>query len=298
MIFAAISDKGGTGRTVTSANVAYQLTKPSGSRPAASVCVVDLDLGSPTFGAVLGLEEYERGAELGVHDVLTRRHAPHNADDLLVDVWDEWQDSDDDDAPSRQPGVGDLALLPGKRDGGDVLFSEVDQDVLSTARALLHTLNEEYEVVLLDLSSGRSVVMDMIAHADLADLRVHWLVHHRWTRQHLVAVQGLVHGRDGLASKVSTKDIYYVRTAVNTPRGDGTPLDDWVKAENKKLTREAERRRVGNLERVVGQVPVEPTLYWGERLIREPQVDAGIAQQGTLDAFRSIADFVYERARA
>jgi MinD-like ATPase involved in chromosome partitioning or flagellar assembly len=64
-VFACISHKGGTGRTTTAANVAYRLALRN-----RSVCCVDLDLDSPTFGAVAGLRGMEQGAEIGIHDFL------------------------------------------------------------------------------------------------------------------------------------------------------------------------------------------------------------------------------------
>ena len=50
MIVFAISDKGGTGRSVTSANVAFRraLAGPN-------VAYLDVDFGSPTAGAVFGM---------------------------------------------------------------------------------------------------------------------------------------------------------------------------------------------------------------------------------------------------
>lgn len=295
MIYAAISDKGGTGRTVTVANVAYRLARPDAGRPAQNVCCVDLDLGSPTLGSVLGLTQYERGAPRGVHDLLAGRLSPERGIRMVIDAWDAWLQEGRNDVPRHQAGYGDFGLLPGKLDGGDVLFPAVDEAVVATCRAVLQPLVEEYDIVLLDLSSGRSVVMEMIAHPKLR-LPVRWLVHHRWTQQHLVAAEGLVRGKGGLAGLVPASNIFFVRTAVHAPKGDSGLRDQWIVNQHKKLTRAADKRGLGNLERVLGSVPADPTLYWDERLILDSEVagdEETVAEKSTVQEYKKIAQRIY-----
>jgi len=55
LVFAA-SDKGGTGRSVTSTNVAYRH-----SLLGRDVCYVDFDFGSPTSGAIFNIGKASRG---------------------------------------------------------------------------------------------------------------------------------------------------------------------------------------------------------------------------------------------
>ena len=56
MIVFATSDKGGTGRSVTSSNIIYQAALTG-----LNVCYLDLDFGSPTSGAIFGVDALSRG---------------------------------------------------------------------------------------------------------------------------------------------------------------------------------------------------------------------------------------------
>lgn len=56
MLVFSTSDKGGTGRSVTSCNVAYRL-----SITGRNVAYLDFDFGSPTSGALFEVNRMERG---------------------------------------------------------------------------------------------------------------------------------------------------------------------------------------------------------------------------------------------
>ena len=63
-------------------------------------------------------------------------------------------------------------------------------------------LHSEFEVVLVDLSAGRSYAAEIVIAAtsspELINVTTRWLVFHRWTRQHILAANGLVFGERGL----------------------------------------------------------------------------------------------------
>ena len=83
MLVIATSDKGGTGRSVTGGNVAYRR-----SLRGSDVCYLDFDFGSPTAGAVFGVERAARGIDGGsLHSFLQGRIAE-------PDRIDVWRDSD------------------------------------------------------------------------------------------------------------------------------------------------------------------------------------------------------------
>lgn len=78
LVFAA-SDKGGTGRSVTSANLAYQRALTGDH-----VAYVDFDFGSPTAAAVFDVPGAMRGiAERGLHSYL-EGEVPEPA---RIDIW-------------------------------------------------------------------------------------------------------------------------------------------------------------------------------------------------------------------
>ena len=78
MLIFATSDKGGTGRSVTSSNVAYRHALKGGD-----CCYLDFDFGSPTSGAIFDLPGALAGVpEGGLHSYMVdgvatpRRPAP------------------------------------------------------------------------------------------------------------------------------------------------------------------------------------------------------------------------------
>ena len=96
MIVIATSDKGGTGRSVTSSNVVYRRALQGGD-----VCYVDFDFGSPTAGAIFGISALTRGTTSGkgTHSYLHGRSSTE-------EMWDVWQHSDRTSLRQRPPGTG------------------------------------------------------------------------------------------------------------------------------------------------------------------------------------------------
>jgi hypothetical protein len=294
MIVIATSDKGGTGRSVTGSNVAYRRALQGGD-----VCYVDFDFGSPTAGAIFGISALSRGTTSGngTHSYLLGR-APD------AEVCNVWQHSDRASLRQRPPGTGRLTLLPGDAGGGE--FSS-DDAMVDRCTDLFLRLHGEFEVVLVDLSAGRSYAAEIVIAATsspaLQDVLTRWLVFHRWTRQHILAAAGLVFGERGLldigeyhgrARDEFVEDIRFIRTAIvdpNAPDLAGLRPSQlaWLREANRGLQKLAAEEGVGR-SAMLGAVPLDPVLQWREQLITDSDVWAShVANEATVTAFDSIA---------
>ncbi len=294
MLLFATSDKGGTGRSVTGSNVMYRRALQGGD-----VCYVDFDFGSPTSGAVFGISALSRGTTTGcgTHSYLLGR-AP------AEELWDVWEHSDRTSLRQRPPGTGRLALLPGDAGGGEFSFEE---DTVERCIDLFLRLHSEFEIVLVDLSAGRSYAAEIVIAAtsapELSGVTSRWLVFHRWTRQHVMAAAGLVFGERGLLDigemhgterERFIEDIRFIRTAIvdpNTPdlAGLRPPQLAWLREANRELQRLAAELEVGR-SAMLGSVPLDPILQWREQLITDADVWAHhVANQATVEAFDAIA---------
>jgi len=271
-LYACISHKGGTGRTTTAANVAYRLALRN-----RSVCCIDLDLESPTFGAVVGLPGLEQGAPVGIHDFLhvdgaLRPRPPEAASDALVDVWRH--------ATLPRPPVGRagrLHLLPGSRErlGIPLVSTEKQGEILAR---IVATLRGEYDHVLLDVRSGVSATVEAVLAADDVLEAVNWLVFFRWTPQHLLGAGDLC---ERLAA--TGADISLVRTAYREPDG----LSSWYRDQHRELTKRA-RSVLGEWD-VVASIAAEPMLQWKEGIVTEENVRDGIADSATIAGYELLA---------
>jgi hypothetical protein len=293
MLVFATSDKGGTGRSVTSSNVAYRRALQGGN-----VCYLDFDFGSPTAGAIFQVNSVVHGTtEGGLHSyLLGKTPDPHR-----VDVWAE---SDRASLRSRPPGAGRLVLLPGDNGGGE--FSAT-REAVGLCVDLFLRLEEEFELCLVDLSAGRSyateIALEATAMPELRSAVSRWLVFHRWTRQHILAASSLVYGERGILDAGTarghdreklTRSVRFVRTAVVDP--DGPELAGlraaqvaWLRECNVELQELAGRGKVGRTS-MLGVVPLDPVLQWREQLISDNDVlTRNVANQQTVDAFSTIA---------
>jgi hypothetical protein len=172
---------------------------------------------------------------------------------------------------------------------------------------LLLRLEEEFDISLVDLSAGRSYATDVVLAAtalpELLDIKARWLVFHRWTRQHIIAAEGLVAGAGGIIElgvqrghdrRRLSDSIRYVRTAVVDPNSDalaGLRAEQvaWLRDTNQALQRLAGDRRIGRTT-LIGSVPLDPVLQWREQLITDWDTTIRqIANRDTVDAFELIA---------
>ncbi|MGW2819774.1 SCO2523 family variant P-loop protein [Streptomyces sp. NPDC001443] len=293
LVFAA-SDKGGTGRSVTSANLAYRRALDG-----IDVCYLDFDFGSPTAPAVFDLPDVLKEAEgCGLHSYLKGE----TGEPMRVDVWARTEHYVLRDKPDRS---GRLVLLPGDRTGGEFV---TDTENLHRCVDLILRLKREFHVIVVDLSAGRSYAMDLAlavtAQEELRRIKSRWLVYHRWTRQHVTAAAELVGGRQGIVSageamghdrQTLLGSIRFVRAAVpdlKSPLWSQVPpaQSSWMHEYNKQLETIAADLGIGR-SRVLGSVPLEPVLQLREQLITEQDVfDSGIANVETWKAMGRLAE--------
>jgi hypothetical protein len=293
MIFFATSDKGGTGRSVTSSNLVYRRAI-SGS----DVAYLDFDFGSPTAGAIFDVPYVRTGTPRGGMHAFLRGAS---ADPHRVDVWNE---SDRLSRHGQPDGAGQLCLLPGDVGGGEFA---ADPQIVARCVQLFLRMEDEFEISLVDLSAGRSYANSIVlaATADPAMRHVisRWLVFHRWTHQHIIAAHGLVFGERGIidigrqsghdATRLS-HTIKFVRTAVVNPNSDElaglrAPQVAWLREYNTRLLELASSRQVGR-RATLGSVPLDPVLQWREQLISDADVvTRPIANPETVRSFEQIS---------
>lgn len=304
MLVFATSDKGGTGRSVTSSNVVYRRALQGGD-----VCYLDFDFGSPTAGAIFDIDAVASGVpDRGLHSYLMGRiETPER--------FDVWTASDRTSLRGRPAGAGRLMLYPGDRGGSEFAADgEADREIVRRCVRLLLRLEEEYELCLVDLSAGRSyatqIVLAATAEPQMRDVVYRWLIYHRWTAQHIGAAANLVYGPHGIIEAGTKRGhdhgrlsnaIRFVRTAVVDPDAAelaGLPAAQiaWLRAWNTTLREMASARRAGRTL-MLGEVPLDPVLQWREQLISDTDVlTRGIANQATVDAFSTIAKRLFDDA--
>ena len=126
MLVFSISDKGGTGRSVTSVNLAYRLTLKG-----KNVAYVDFDFGSPTAGALFEIGGMERGVRggVGLHSYLLDGTG-------VAKQFNVREVTDRLDLRKRSPRDGKLALHHRVVDGGELATTLVagEQRQLAVAR--------------------------------------------------------------------------------------------------------------------------------------------------------------------
>jgi hypothetical protein len=293
------SDKGGTGRSVTSCNIAYRLCL-SGH----NVAYVDFDFGSPTAGALFEISAMERGTSLGgTHSYLLGEQG-------TVDRVDVGTATDRTELKRVGPRSGRLVLFPGDEGGAE--FLTCDQEMVQRCVELLVTLEQEFQVVVVDLSAGRSIALEITLKATaLPQLRRHtarWLIFHRWTRQHILAASGLVYGQNGLLQSGALYghdrdellgSLRYVRTAVPDTNShlsaQRAAQAAWLQEQDAALRRLATANRLGTTA-VLGATPIEPVLQCREQLILDSDVNAHIANNETAQAYIELARSLVDNA--
>lgn len=291
LIFAA-SDKGGTGRTVTSCNIAYRL-----SLQGKDVAYVDFDFGSPTAGAIFEIGGFERGIDRGgLHSYVDG--SVRNT--YQVDVRAQ---SDRVALRALQANAGRLIFFPGDRGGAEF---PCKPDMVHRCVELFLRLDQEFQVCVIDLSAGRSYAVQMALEATaepaLRPIAVRWLVFHRWTRQHIMAASGLVYSTHGVLDvgvaaghdrDTLQNSIRFVRTAVpdlDSPlAADRAAQAKWLRTCNEELKQLALRNRLG-YSATLGETPMEPVLQWREQVILDADVSGKIANEATVESFRILAN--------
>jgi hypothetical protein len=295
MLVFATSDKGGTGRSVTSSNMLYRLALRG-----LNVCYLDFDFGSPTSGAIFGIDSASRGtiSGKGLHSYFEGAVAEPE----LLNVWTA---SDRPSLRNRAASAGRMVMMPGDEGGAEFT---VDDTMTERCRQLFQRLEEEYDVSFIDLSAGRSyalrMALEVTAGPRAATVDTRWLVFHRWTRQHVVAANGLVYGDRGVldsgiklghAQEELLDRIRFVCTAMidpNAPELSGLRSSQlsWLIERNEDLLDLAARLRLGR-SMSLGSVPLDPMLQWHEQLLtNSDQYVKEVANAATVEAFTSLAD--------
>ncbi|MFI5935179.1 SCO2523 family variant P-loop protein [Actinoplanes sp. NPDC051494] len=299
MLIFATSDKGGTGRSVTSSNLAYRTALDG-----LDSCYLDFDFGSPTSGAIFELPQLTAGVDSG--DGLHNYFLGHIALPRRVDVWAE---SERDVLRSRPAGAGRLTLLPGDRGGGEF---QATRAMVDRCVELFLRVSEEFDLTIVDLSAGRSyateIVLAATARPELAGVNARWLVFHRWTRQHIIAAAGLVRGQHGLLDAGTQQGhdrwalqnaIRFIRTAVLNPAAQGQeglrPEQlAWLDRCNRRLHELAGSLGVGRSV-LLSEIPLDPVLQWQEQLLSNEDVLLhGTANQETVAAFEQLAKKIFD----
>jgi hypothetical protein len=290
----AVSDKGGTGRSVTSCNIAYHLAQND------DVAYLDFDFGSPTAGAIFEMKKVEKGIDQdGLHSYLEGKVTSPRE----VDVWTT---SSRTALRTSAAYASRLTLFPGTRGGAEFPTSTAHVD---RCIALFMRLDREHRVSVIDLSAGRSAALEMALHAtaQLRNITARWLVFHRWTRQHIVAANSLLHDRRGLLdigvkaghNKTALDDaVRVIRTAVpQLEFGDKqqSAQNTWLRSCDDELDKQAKELKLGPT-RTLGKTPVEPVLQWREQIILDADVTKKIANPATIESFRDLASKVINDA--
>lgn len=296
MLIFSSSDKGGTGRSVTSCNMAYRL-----SLLGRDVAYLDFDFGSPTAGAIFEIPKLERGThEGGLHSfILGETTVPARVDIRKVTERPALQE--------RPSGSGRLTLFPG--DVGGAEFHLTDDHIKAAIR-LFQAVEREFDVCIVDLSAGRSSALDMSLNAisprvrkkskDSND-RIRWLLFHRWTTQHVIAAGGLLFEENGILpcaieagfdKTEFMRLVRTVRTAVpdSSAFGQKTTAEQtrWVVRSDDHLKALAQGRGLGQ-DLLAGTTPLEPMLLWREQVIMDLDVNRRLAKPATTQAFDKLA---------
>lgn len=244
-VVVAVSHKGGVGRTTTTANVAYRLAL-GGNR----VCVVDLDLASPTLGSILAVEEQQTGVQdgWGIHSFFpsdpTRDdelpalgpEALREKKGLLLDVYAVCGDQR---VTSELKHVfDDLAECHFK-----VLLGENREHFATPSPSmikkyltpLIAQLRRDFDYVFIDVRSGIDSPMRGLLNSSQ---RLKWMVCYRWTPQHVHAAADLVLTLRN--SSVDPDRIRMVRVAAPEETMFQGPNGAWLKAQSQATEKLAE----------------------------------------------------------
>ncbi|HEU5429340.1 MAG TPA: SCO2523 family variant P-loop protein [Actinocrinis sp.] len=295
MIVFSVSHKGGTGRSVTSTNLAYRAALRG-----YNTCYLDFDFGSPTVGTIFDVANAIDGVkDNGLHGYLGGR----TTEVQRINVWTESKAG----LSGQPPGAGSLVLFPGSRGGGE--FS-LDKSTVDRCTELLVRLDEEFDLIMVDLSAGRSFAVELALQCTARDalsmVPARWLVFHRWTKQHVRAAADLVYGERGLLESAASvkqeknaKDtmrtlIRFVRTAYIDPHSSANAhlepaQQHWLFEMDRDLESLAARLKLGRSVRL-GTVNLDTVLQWREQLITDRDVNTlGIANEKTVEAYESLA---------
>ena len=296
-IIAGVSHKGGTGRSVTLANLAYQLYR----RGAGGVCLVDMDLASSTLGNILGLSDLDAGArdQPNVDNLLFDPNNNPDPGEAIIDVIQGVESLD-------AVGINPFSLIPGSAQQGEWDLGQ--NDLNEAMRCLLEALNRmaDYNYIILDVRSGVSGVLKALGHKDCRGFVDMVLLHTRWTPQHIA---GLKHMLESLESEdvgpFEPEQIRIIRTAFIDPQEEPESVQDFAIAQNDYIAgrlADIQWPRQGGTSRslrvnddsiFLGSIPMDSKLRWKETVL----VEAGPEHSPAYRSFQLIASRIDEALR-
>lgn len=290
-VIAGVSHKGGTGRSVTLANLAFHLHF---SGPY-NVCIVDLDLASPTMGSVLEIEGLERGqvgagksgAPRSVHDILAYSDDPLPA---LVDIRTKSKSVIAKHRPEKQ-----FALVPGLAQSGD--WAQKLQGLRSSLKNMIERLRgSDFDYIILDVRSGLSDVLEALGK-DANDLVDMLIVHFRWTPQHLAGLDSMLNSER--VGNFGADKLRLIRTAFIAPSGEPPEIQSFARSLDAQMREKLSKIEWGDRgldpDRMpfLGTVPMDPTLKWKECILTE---ESG-PSKSTFTVYREIAGKIVAQVR-
>jgi hypothetical protein len=275
-VYAAVSHKGGAGRSTAAANVAYQAANAG-----RSVCLVDLDLDSATMGAVLGLSERAVGGKLGIQSLLATDGLPQvSIDRLLLDLRNV-RFVDDLVFTGANPGA--FYLVPGNAEQKELVSEAEMGPILADALSWLATT---FDIVIVDVRAGKSAALRAILDAAASLDHFTWLLFYRWTHQHLSAARDMVETLSQWAQAYEQpRPVVPVSTA-RIARVDVNG-DPWFEHQYDALQLREDREIAQRLGRPAESIPFDRVFQWKEQILCGPRHQGG---QATVAAFRDLAN--------
>lgn len=274
-LYAAVSHKGGAGRSTAAANMAYQ-----SANAGQSVCLVDFDLDSATLGAVLGLAERTVGGKVGIQSLLSvNGDRQISIDHVLLDLR-RTRFLDELVFTGANPGA--FCLLPGNAEQKELVSEAEMAPILAET---LRSLAWSFDVVIVDVRAGKSAALRAILDA-ASDLdHFTWLLFYRWTHQHLSAARDMI---DTLAewsdAYERSRDVIPVATA-RIARQDVTG-EPWFEHQYDALERREDREIAQRLGRPAHTIPFDRVFQWKEQILCGPRHQGN---EATVEAFRNLA---------
>lgn len=279
LVYAAVSHKGGTGRSTAAANIAYQAANAG-----RNVCLVDFDLDSATIGAVLGLAERTVGAKRGIQSLLSANGARQSLDGVLLDLRRE-RFVDPLVFTGANPGA--FHLLPGNAEQKELVSEAEMGPILAEALTWLAT---SFDLVLVDVRAGKSAALRAMLDAASGLEHFAWLLFYRWTHQHLSAA------RDMIATLEHWSQAYEMRRTivpVSTARIRRSQVvgKPWFEHQYNTLEVREDREIAQRLGRPAESIPFDNVFQWKEQILCGPRHQGDAA---TVDAFRDLASDLAE----
>ena len=218
MLIFATSDKGGTGRSVTSCNIAYRRALQGND-----VCYLDFDFGSPTAGAIFNIE---RG---GPRHPARAACTQYLQGELAAAAADRRVDRVRPAEPAR-PAAGCRPAGAAARRRGRRRVRHQRRGRRALRRAARCGWRRSSTCAWSTSAPAARTPPRWCwppPRCRSSRMGVRWLVFHRWTRQHVIAAAGLVYGDRGLLDvgtharprpgATCCDRIRFVRTAVRRP---------------------------------------------------------------------------------